>query len=215
MEYKHNQIRISRTAHFFSSGNPMAPTAWLLTHGYAMTAEQMMLKFQDFSQEDNLIISAEGLSYFYWEGKGQRVPLSSWMTSRHRLSEIRDYSQYLFDLYSKFEKPALKILLGFSQGGTTMWRFINEMKPDFDCFINWAGDIPEDTEYDIEYLKGKNLIYFSGDQDPYITQSRLSILKERSKNEGLNVAFNSYEGPHKVDRLVLKKWYNSFIKNKD
>lgn len=186
-------------------GDTDAPNFWLLTHGYAMTADQVLHKFRDMDMTKHFYCSAEGLSHFYLQtGEGQ-IPVASWMTSRFRLDEIENYSLYLQKLMETHGRSKRCTLFGFSQGGTTLWRFINRMKPQFDVFINWGGDIPEDSEYDLEFLRNKKLYYIFGDKDQYITRARVQVLRERSKSFGLNLSFEQYSGTHKIDRKVLEE----------
>lgn len=210
--YKERKQHIQRTAHYFEAGTEEGKYAWMMTHGYAMTGEQLIQKFDKLDMKRHHLISAEALSYFYFEQGGNQIPVASWMTRRYRLDEISDYSHYLNSLFVRLNNNSVRILLGFSQGGTTMWRFINEMKPDFRFFINWAGDIPEDTEYDLDYLDGKTLIYIYGDKDQYVTPDRVGTLRERVDKLGLNIEFLEYSGIHRIEREVLYDWIDKNLK---
>ncbi len=199
---------IQRTAHLFELGNPKSLSAWIVAHGYAMTGDQILKKFDKLDLENNYFLAPEALSSFYWKSNEGDVPVASWMTSRFRLDEIADYSTYLDGGFSMLKGRSKKHLFGFSQGGTTMWRFINQCKPKFSYFINWAGDIPADSVYDLEYLKDKVLYYIYGSNDQYISNQRIISLKERASQLGINVTFISFDGNHKVDRSFLKTLFN-------
>lgn len=210
---EHHKLKTEKTGHIYSIANPEAARHWMICHGYAMTAEQILYKFKELDENDNFYYAAEALSSFYYVDGKQNTPVASWMTSRHRLDEIADYSKYLDNCLKHFSvNAASRVLFGFSQGGTTMWRFINALKPDFDVFINWAGDIPENTVYDIKYLKAKKLIYVYGDKDKYLTQERIGTLKSRCEQLKLEVSFLRFEGEHRVDRVFLKAIYEKHIK---
>ncbi len=194
---------IQKTAHLFELGNPVALKAWIIAHGYAMRADQILNKFDRLDLENNYFIAPEALSCFYWKKDGVEEPVASWMTSRFRLDEIDDYSIYLNDVIGSLNNKANHNLFGFSQGGTTMWRFINNCKPDFKYFINWSGDIPLDTQYDLNYLNNKNLYYIYGSKDQYFSSDRIMVLKERVLQLGLKVDFVKFEGGHRIDRTFL------------
>jgi len=211
LNFEHCRLQVIRTAHYFVAGSIDAPVQWLVAHGYAMTGDQMIQKFRHIAGHQHRVIAAEALSCFYHGNGASTQPLASWMTSRHRLDEIEDYSRYLNQLNTQNAHARLRILLGFSQGGTTMWRFINNCLPDFDIFINWAGDIPEDTKYNTEFLAGKQLFYIYGDQDQYIDDERVEILKQRCNSGRLPVRFMRFKGGHKVDRQFLEYIVNSII----
>jgi len=209
---EHHKLKTYKTGHIFSIANPQAARHWMICHGYAMTAEQILYKFKELDEDENFYFAPEALSSFYFvEGK-QNTPVASWMTSRHRLDEIDDYSRYLNNCLEHFSNNASRVLFGFSQGGTTMWRFINAIKPEFDVFINWAGDIPENTDYDSNYLKGKKLIYVFGNNDRYLSQERVDNLKSRCTELKLDVSFHLFEGEHRVDKAYLKTIYEKHVK---
>ncbi len=208
-EYHHRKLIVRTTAHYFTAGNRESDHGILMTHGYGMTGEQVIRKFDQFDDDTYLRISAEGLSHFYLETRAERPPVASWMTSRFRLDAISDYCEYLSILFGLLDGKK-KYLFGFSQGGTTMWRFINQVKPDFDVFINWAGDIPDDSIYDPTYLSGRKLIYVSGSADQYITEERRSIVQQRCVQKGLDVDFQVFEGEHRINKSVLS---NLFLEN--
>jgi dienelactone hydrolase len=209
---KHHKLKTEKTGHIYSIANPQAFRHWMLCHGYAMTAEQIVHKFKDLDEDNNFYYAPEALSSFYYESDIQNIPVASWMTSRHRLDEIADYSHYLNTCLNYFSKNVSRVLFGFSQGATTLWRFINAIKPDFDIFINWAGDIPDNTEYDTDYLKGKKLIYVYGDNDKYLSLERIDNLKWRCQKLELDVFFHSFKGEHRVDRKYLRMIYERHVK---
>lgn len=84
-----------------------------------------------------------------------------------------------------------------------MWRFINQIKPDFDVFINWAGDIPEDTNYDMPYLQGKRLIYVFGKNDQYVDNNRIKAFEDFAGELKMDIRFMSYDGDHRIYEDVL------------
>lgn len=203
----HQSIEVRKTAHYYHFGNSEDPRrSWLVTHGYGMNADQMLRKFDELDAADAYYCSAEGLSYFYWQDERGEYPVASWMTSRHRLFEIEDYSRYLDQLFRQvLPETSQKCLFGFSQGGTTQWRFINAQKPDFKVFINWAGDIPMDSEYDMDYLAGRTLIYVYGDQDQFISGEAFEKRIAFASDVGLQIKQIRYSGKHRVDRNLLMR----------
>jgi len=199
------KLEIKRTAHVYESGLKSAAIGWMMTHGYGMQANKLLGKFRVLDQNQHYFLSPEGLSKFYWKGVHHDEVVASWMTKRHRLDEIEDYTNYLEQVYDKLRDRKRKVLFGFSQGGTTMWRFIHAKKPDFDVFINWAGNIPQDIEIEKmqAYLSNKKLIYVAGDKDEFITKERYEGLQKLSRLKGLNIEFIQTEGDHRVNKEVL------------
>jgi dienelactone hydrolase len=200
---KLHKLRVKRTAAIYSMGAEDAESFWLITHGYAMCADQALKKFRSLDNGNNYMVAPEALSRFYIDFKGQRTAVASWMTSRERLDEIDDYAHYLSEVLRTYRRGKKTILFGFSQGGTTMWRFINQIKPDFDVFINWAGDIPEDTNYDMPYLQGKRLIYVFGKNDQYVDNNRIKAFEDFAGELKMDIRFMSYDGDHRIYEDVL------------
>ena len=203
-EIKNKTLQVNRTAHLFTLGNEEADVQWMITHGYAMTADQTIKKFRGMDLKRNYFVSAEALSSFYWRDAKGEIPVASWMTSRFRLDEIEDYSNYLDQVYSTLRIGSKKVLFGFSQGGTTLFRYINAKKPDFDLFINWSGDIPLNSEYDTDYLRDRRFLYVYGDRDQYMDENLFNKRKTFAEELGLNVHYVKYQGDHRIFSEVLE-----------
>ncbi len=214
MEVKEHRVEVRRTGVYFQSGETLnSEVNWFVCHGYGQLGENLIRKFDGFVDNGHSVISVEALNRFYWQGvTGQTA--STWMTKRFRLDEIRDNNAYLSQVFDFVNADSKKVLFGFSQGGTTMWRWIFEKRPDFDVFINYAGWMPEDIELSIlqDYLTDKKLVFTYGSNDKYLTEDRMELFHEVLKNSGLNVEIHKTNGEHKVDRSVLDDLYSMYIK---
>ena len=93
-----------------------------------------------------------------------------------------------------------------------MWRYINAKKPDFDIFINWAGDIPLNSEYDLDYLRSRKFIYVYGDRDQYMDEKLFNKRKSFAEELGLNVEYQQYEGDHRIYPDTLEKIITQSVK---
>lgn len=205
MERRQHSIPITRTGVYYTAGDPDSRYAWLCCHGYGQLGDRLVSKFEGVIAQDHRIVSVEAPHRFYWEGVRGR-PVANWMTSRYRLNDIKDNNVYLNDVYHKeMAQSDTKVLFGFSQGGTTLWRWIHECQPDFDVFINYAGWIPEDVDLSTlaDYCKDKRLIFIYGKNDEYLTQDRISGLKEVVSKSRLNMEIKQIEGKHRIDSSVL------------
>jgi len=213
MKIKEHKIPVQRTGVYFEAGDSeKAMTNWFVCHGYGQLAENLIRKFNEFVARGHAIISVEGVNRFYWKGVGGQTA-ATWMTKRFRLDEIRDNNNFLSQTYDHLNADAKKVLLGFSQGGTTMWRWIHEKRPDFDVFINYAGWMPEDIDLSVlqEYLADKKLIFTYGSNDIYLTEDRIEAFHKVLEKSGLNVEIHKTGGEHKVDREVLSDLYHRYI----
>ncbi|HMQ08120.1 MAG TPA: hypothetical protein PKC30_12530 [Saprospiraceae bacterium] len=200
-------IQTSRRAHVFSLGHNISDSnaIWIAAHGYGQLADRFIKKFDRINLQRHFVIAPEGLSRYYLEGK-ERIPVPSWMTSRFRLDEIEDFCDYLDSVYATFIKTsnAKIILFGFSQGATTLYRWIQARKPHFDYFINYAGGFPEDIQMNqvSDMLKNKHFLII-GQDDPFLTVGRKEIMCTIMQREGCTPVTIEYPGNHSIDRNIL------------
>jgi predicted esterase len=201
------KLPVSRTAHLSARTTGTAPRfVWLATHGYGQLASQFIYKFTDLP-EDHHIYAPEGLSKFYWKGVDGE-PVASWMTRHQREDEIRDYLEYLDEVYSKhlldkIEAGAKLVLFGFSQGGATLWRWLLHRQPACTAFINWATWPPEDVDYQRISGNYPRMIYVMGTDDPYFNKDRQSAFRRREHSWPFSFEWQEFRGGHEVDRDTL------------
>ena len=218
LKYKTNFLKVQKTARYVTYGTLNAETKylWICLHGSNMLCEQILYKFRAFDPQTHFIISAEGLNRFYAKGMQGDV-VASWMTSRDRLMEIEDFSEYLSQLLHKYstQVPATckKIILGFSQGGTTAFRWLHAKKEPVDHIIAYSCWVPEDIDLSQSKtdLSTIDLMYTYGLQDIYLSEERMNVLRSIVEKNNLIFPIHSYEGGHKIDRKQLKLLFETYI----
>jgi predicted esterase len=207
-------ITTVKTARYYTLGTvtPATKNIWLVLHGYAMNGEDFAKQFQQFANEGDYIIAPEALSRFYTKGFFGPVG-ASWMTKEDRESEITDYTAYLNHVYVAEIMPHLNKgitihLLGFSQGSTTMCRYISYAPNYFDYLWVCAGDIPDDMNWDNfnRLLQTGKLHIIVGTQDPLIPQDRFEQLYQRMKERNVAYELHTFDGMHEIDFGVLEKY---------
>lgn len=214
MDPQSHQLPVTRTASYATLGQagPHIKNLWIVCHGYGQLAKTFIRRFDTIWDEETLVIAPEGLSRFYWGGFDGPV-VASWMTREDRLTEIADFSRMLSQLYERYVPqchPEVKItLLGFSQGTATQVRWIMRAFPPFHHLMLWAGQLPEDLDYrpHLSYFADKQLFCAYGNQDPFITEKRLAMMRSIIDESGLSFREVPYEGEHKVDRKALAGWW--------
>ena len=218
MTPQHHSISFEKTAHYSTLGeaSPKVKYLWIVCHGYGQLAKHIIHKFTDILSEEHFFIAPEGLSRFYWnEAKGQVG--ASWMTKENRLDEIKDYSNYLQQLYEQYtDKCASDVKLvgfGFSQGAATIWRWVMEKQPKISSLIMWGGMTPEDLNYTPhkEYFSDVKLSAVYGLHDQYLTQDRIDFQLNFEKEQGLDIKHYTFEGKHEVKRDILKSLLPNLI----
>lgn len=212
MSIEHHKLSIQKTAHYYTYGNLTSHTEYFLfiCHGYAQRAEEVLGDFNQLDPAKYFVVAPEGLSRFYRKGFYGEV-VASWMTKDDRLDEINDYSRYLQTLYEQFvgelEHEVHIVLIGFSQGASTIMRWICARYPYYDVFVNWAGWVPEDIDYEscLDYFKsGKNYFVYGLD-DPFLPQDKIQELEDFTKERNLPFRFFHFSGKHELDVLYLQK----------
>lgn len=210
-------IKTQRTARCFSLGtlNEQTKKVWIVLHGYGFHANYFLKKFEPIASTDTYIVAPEGLSRFYKEGFSGKVG-ASWMTKEDRLAEIEDYIAYLNNLYThifnQVERSKVTLItLGFSQGGATLVRWLNNRKARTDRLVLWGTKIPNDFNFE----KDKDLFYKTpcygmiGKQDEflsYINMDEYQILLDKYQ---LNFNYHWYKGGHDIvpkALLHLQNW---------
>jgi len=215
---QHFKKKIDKTAHYYTYGelNRHTKYLWFVCHGYAQTAEEFLKNFQHLDPETHFIVAPEGLSRFYQSGFDGKV-VASWMTRRHRLDEIGDYSRFIQSLYEEYTKEVSDdvriVLLGYSQGGSTVYRWITSKYPYFYCFINWAGWIPEDIDYEDcrHYLNSKKNYFVYGLEDKFLPRERINMLSAFTEEKDLAVKFYHFNGRHVIDPVFLQSFIQKHL----
>lgn len=203
-------LSVRRTARIFQLGEFSTATRelWLVAHGYGQLASYFLTHFEAIQSPQRVMVAPEGLSRFYLKGTHGRVG-ASWMTKEDREAEIEDQIAYLDQVLAHLEarqvgkEPLKLVLLGFSQGVATLWRWVNRGRPRPDWFILWAGDMPAETER-IAGLTHMQLRGVVGSRDEFLTPEVRQNLERRLQKMGIHVPFQTFEGGHHLEPATLK-----------
>jgi len=218
MDININHLEVTKTARYATYGKLTNKTKyfWFALHGSKMQCDQVLYKFSDFDPETHFIVAPEALSRFYLEGFGGDV-VAMWMTKRDRLKEISDFSNYLSILFNKYASQVhpdcKKIVLGFSQGGTTLYRWLHHDSINIDCLIAYSCWIPEDIDLTASKteLNATKAIFTYGLQDQFLTSDRVEALKQVISKNQLKVIMEPHEGLHKIKKTQLKFLFEKHI----
>lgn len=212
LHLKEFHLPVTRTATVYQLGEFTAETRtlWIVCHGYGQRADFFLRHFQVLDTGKNVIIAPEGLSKFYREGFSGHVG-ASWMTKYQRETEIQDYITYLNQLLETLQpqfQEGLKInLLGFSQGGATVCRWLPAANVTFDRLILWAAAFPEDMNFELskEKLEKTNLVLVSGTEDELIAREMPNRQYDLLRSYGLTPQLVSFAGGHTLDAETLRQ----------
>lgn len=211
-----NNIVVNRTANFYTLGEiKTAQTIWFVLHGYGYLAKYFIKKFEPISNETVAIVAPEGLSKFYSNGVGYdgRVG-ASWMTKESREDEIKDYVNYLNQLYqeiiSQSNNPNVKInILGFSQGGATASRWVADGIATCENIILWSSAFPEDLALE-KIPKNIGTYVLFGDNDKFINEKQITDYEAFLDSSKFKCQLIKFEGKHDIPKEVLISQTNKY-----
>ena len=213
-------IVVPRTARYAMLGEPGPHTAevWIVCHGYAQLASRFIERFRPIASPERLIVAPEALSRFYSDrGAGFHGPSSqvsaSWMTSEDRESEITDYISYLDavydELFAVIPRATVPLrVLGFSQGTSTVARWLAKGRARADQVILWAGSIPPELSAEEGRrlnAGGRPVLMVAGDRDQFITTTVRDAQLAALEGMGISVEGHGFEGGHEIDADTLMR----------
>ncbi len=199
------KLTVPKTARYYTLGTPSESVKdlWIVCHGYGQLARYFLRHFQVLDNGQTLIVAPEALSKFYLNGFSGRVG-ATWMTKEDRLSEIDDQAAYLNLLLKVLLKqlPAqVRVtVLGFSQGGATVSRWIATENPPIHRLILWAAAFPEDIDYSTSKAAFEKLpvamVY--GTQDEFIIPDTLERKTALLNQLNITPQIHTFEGGHTI-----------------
>ena len=203
-----NHITVPKTARYYTLGQLDENTkqVWIVIHGFRQSAKSFITEFEALANNSNFFIAPEALNRFYADKQGTET-VATWMTRDDRLNEIKDYVSYLELVYNHFELNKFNGLitaLGFSQGASTLTRWLDVTKNRIDRAIVYAGEVAPELlplREDSGLRKTKNF-YICGTQDKFFTLAKQTLARETYQQ--LNFTEISFEGKHEINVEVLR-----------
>jgi predicted esterase len=208
-----HHITVERTARYFILGemNDSVKEVWFACHGQGQLASYFLKSFIPLANSERLIVVPEALSRFYIDNLGSRVG-AIWMTREDRLSEIRDYVNYLNKLdekiFEQIDRKKVKVIaLGFSQGVATVCRWINASVAKADRLILWAGQLPAelDKEGNWEIFQNMEVFLVIGDKDEYADWTLIDEQEAILKRHDLKYQKLTFDGKHEINSDLLQE----------
>ena len=184
---------------------------WIVLHGYGQLGRFFLPKFKSLSSKA-YVVAPEGLSLFYLQGVNGRVG-ATWMTREFREEAIQNYTKYLTSVYREALPvsiiPRRTVLFAFSQGVSTLIRWVVKENIPFDEMILWAGDFPVDVdqEHSRRLFAQKTVYYVYGDNDHFITPNRFAQLESKYLEYGFSPRVVRFAGDHEVPPQVLEQFF--------
>lgn len=211
-------LRTWRTARYYVLGTPGAGVreVWFVCHGYGQLAASFAQGFSKLVSAERIIVAPEALSRFYLDSldqsAGERRVGATWMTREDRESEIGDYVGYLDTVYAAVigelpAPPARVHVLGFSQGVTTVMRWLALGTARADALTLWAGGLPHDLALDAytERFGRMRVTVVAGERDRLVGEEPLAAARARLLAAGIEHELIRFAGGHRLDDAVLRQ----------
>src|SRR5690606_21539354 len=106
------------------------------------------------------------------------------------------------------------ILLGFSQGVSSLLRWMHNTHPRVDYLLLWAGRLSDDADFSASesYFRPIPCTFMLGDQDPYISVDQARQRMTKALPGHLQPQLVIYPGDHRVREAPLREWLASIQK---
>jgi predicted esterase len=210
---KENHIAVQKTARYYTLGEfgQNTKSIWIVLHGFRQNAAGFLSDFEPLLNPTTFFIAPEGLNRFYLDGYTGKVG-ATWMTKEDRLNEIKDYISYLNELHRHFKLESFSgkiTALGYSQGASTLTRWINAGNCKIDNAIVYAGEVAPDILPLAENsgLRRTENYFIYANRDEYFTLDLLA--KARENYKPLNFTEVEFDGGHELNLEVLKPMIKS------
>ncbi len=209
---KEYHLLVNKTARYYTLGqlNEHTRHIWFVLHGFGQKAERFLKCFEPLLNEHTFFIAPEALNHFYLNGSGGDVG-ATWMTKEDRDNEIKDYINYLNDLYEQIEAEqfpdATITALGFSQGASTVTRWVNATPHRINRVVVYAGEVGAEVFplHEASPLRSSQNYFAYGTRDEYFSLS--TIEKMKGAYAEMNFTELKFEGGHSIKTEVLQKLF--------
>jgi predicted esterase len=206
-----NKLETKKTARYFQSAPITSQTkkVWIVLHGYGMHAGMFLKKFEPLFSNEIVFVAPEALNRYYVKGSSGHVG-ASWMTREERLDEIDDYVNYLEKVVNKLALNSEMELtvLGFSQGASTLARWVSKSSSIPAKAVFYAGVFPPDLEihFNEKPWTGLPVFVFIGKSDEFYAPSEFNATFEPLIKVNSTVKFTVFEGKHEILPTVLRNY---------
>lgn len=205
-----HKLTVPRTARYYTQGTLSGNIRdlWIVCHGYGQLGRFFIRHFGVLDDGKTLVVAPEALSRFYLDGFSGRVG-ATWMTKEDRLSEIEDQAAYLdlllAEQLSQLPTDIRVTVLGFSQGGATVCRWLATRQVPAHRLVLWAASFPEDIDFEAGKAAFQNLpvavVY--GTEDQFITPEKLEQKRLLMRQLNILPQVYTFEGGHTIHPETL------------
>ena len=210
-----HHLVVPRTARWYSLGAPGAPERWIACHGYGQLAVKFLRAFAPLDDGTRRIVAPEALSRFYLDAAAGRAAEprigASWMTREDREHEIADQGSWLDALHQALDREdrgatGRLVVLGFSQGVSTVCRWLARGRVRADRVILWAGSLPPELDLGDAalFLRHVEVALVAGDADTIVPAAVVEAQAAALRAAGIACTLHRFAGGHAIDAGTLR-----------
>lgn len=209
-----HEMAVQRRARVGVLGEPAdAREVWVALHGHGQLVAEFLPAFDGLVEPHRAVVAPEALNRYYRVPEGHRgshatVPVgTTWMTREYRQAEIADYVDYLDAVAANVCPPAASVVaLGFSQGVTTLARWVAQGRARVDRLVLWAGELPRDVDLAATRDRWPATVdLVIGSRDEFAEWIGVEAQVERLATAGIAATVTRFEGGHRLDRETLRR----------
>ena len=207
MKLVEEKISVPKTARYFVLKPEEVTSVLIVVHGYRQLAENFIKKFESLTEDGVMVVAPEGLHRFYIEGYSGNVG-ASWMTKEARLDDIADHVKFLDMMISSLDLPEVPIyVLGFSQGGPTVCRWLAASEIEVEKLILHSTVFPNDFLFDEnrEWLSRLSIYALFGNSDQFASEKTISTKMDWLAEQDVNPTLLRFVGGHEIHLPTLRK----------
>lgn len=218
--FEQRHIKVPRSARYAMLGSLDGELSevWFVCHGHGQLAARFLSRFLPLESPRRLFIAPEALSRYYLSPPkaGPHAPGTpvgaSWMTSEDRESEIDDYVSYLDllhdEVFSVVDRAKVRLwVLGFSQGASTVVRWVVRGKVEPDRVVVASGMLPAELDQTAaRHLASRgSLTVTFGDDDEFANPERIRTEEAKLKDLGIPYDMVRFKGGHTITPTLLEQ----------
>ena len=218
--FEQRHITVPRSARYAILGSLDADLSevWFVCHGHGQLAARFLSRFLPIESPRRLFIAPEALSRYYLSPPkaGPHPPGTpvgaSWMTSEDRESEIEDYVSYLDllhdEVFSVVDRTKVRLwVLGFSQGASTVVRWVVRGKVEPDRVIVASGMLPAELDETaaMRLVAPGSLTVTFGDDDEFANPERIRTEEAKLKELRIPYEMIRFKGGHTITPALLEQ----------
>jgi predicted esterase len=213
-----HHIEVRRTARYYTIGEPGPETrdVWFVCHGYGQLARLFVREFEDVASSSRLIVAPEALLRYYlatepgFHSANSKVG-ATWMTREDRENDIADYVDYLDTLYAEIfsvvrREEVSVTVVGFSQGGTTAYRWLTRGTAHVDRLVMWGSTLPPEADLAeaAKFFRGTRLTIVYGKRDQFAEEGMIANYETSLQEKDVPYEMVTFDGGHRLDRATLR-----------